>query len=69
LSHVLDWLIRSVLLIAFLAFCVGCMAAPLWIVARIPLPDVVAPLAHLVAGIAGLWFALWVGAKVTGSRF
>jgi hypothetical protein len=51
------------------AWCIFCMAAPLWLVIHSPIDGMPARAAAVVACVAGLWFALWTVAKLTRSRF
>lgn len=51
-----------------IAWCVGCMAIPLWAVTVLPVDGMTERILAVVAAVAGLWFSLWTAAKLTHSR-
>ena len=56
------------LIILLIAWCVACMAVPLWIVTVLPIEGMAERLAAVIAALGGLIFALWSVAKLTRSR-
>ena len=60
MRQALDILTATALFVLLIAWCIGCMSVP-------PMGKVERVLAVLAVG-GGLWFALWVAAKITKSR-
>ena len=68
LRQALDILTATALFVLLIAWCIGCMAAPLWLVTALPIGGVAERALAVLAVGGGLWFALWVAAKITKSR-
>lgn len=54
--------------VLLIAWCIGCMSVPLWLVTTLPIGGMVERVLAVLAVGGGLWFALWVAAKITKSR-
>ena len=68
LRQALDILTATALFVLLIAWCIGCMSVPLWLVTTLPIGGMVERVLAVLAVGGGLWFALWVAAKLTKSR-
>ena len=68
MRRVLDLLVATGLLMLLIAWCVGCMAVPLWVVTLLPVDGMAERILALIAAGFGLWCGLWTVAKLTHSR-
>lgn len=68
LRQVLDLLLGAALFVLLMAWCVGCMAVPLWAVGLLPVYGVAERALAIFAAGGGLVFSLWTVSKVTRSK-
>lgn len=68
LRQALDILTATALFVLLIAWCIGCMSVPLWLVTTLPIGGMAERVLAVLAVGGGLWFALWVAAKLTKSR-
>ncbi len=68
LRHVLSWLLAVVFFVTLMAWSAGCMYVALRLAEIAGLADEWERALAVVAAAAGLWFALWSAARLTGHR-